>query len=352
MTKKKKKGKERSQQNLYRPKSVPKKTVPSKPKPTPAQLKDPEFSDDDTDYVVDNDDEGRLIVFPKRSVVLSTLPVAVREELQKNSIVSNHEDLANICLSRERSALVNGKECFTLTDSNGRIHLFWIPSKVSSKSVFRNGNMNAAGYIRDQFDHPLCWDFSFCDLLSATCVLYGHMQRYEPLSQIYVCQHVDRSNYKKKKVVTDHDTKQKRCHSCYEDSMYNALKYLTNSKGIPKAEKREIGEFDCNQERSLKRGEELFGKIKNVYRYKQLKDALKRLRTHPVTATLICFEGWQNPGIYKGPYSGPQPPYYMGEHQVVMLDCVKHEGTVVIRCKSSNGVDTGNDGYLFIDPEI
>ncbi|CAL9223555.1 unnamed protein product [Arabidopsis halleri] len=94
--------------------------------------------------------------------------------------------------------------------------------------------MMAAGDIRDQLGHPLCWDFSFCDLLSATCVLYGHMEKYMPLSQIYVCQNVDRNSYRKR-VVIDPDTKEERDHSCYEGSMYDALKYLKNSEGIPKA---------------------------------------------------------------------------------------------------------------------
>ena len=52
--------------------------------------------------------------------------------------------------------------------------------------------------------------------------------------------------------------------------------------------------------------------------YETLNQALVRLRTHPVGATLYEFKGWDGPGIYRGPMK--EGAEIEGLHAVIMCE--------------------------------
>lgn len=60
------------------------------------------------------------------------------------------------------------------SDKPSKMHLFWPTKSFSSKFLSCSTIVfDDARYIRDQFDHSLCWDFTLCDSISATAVLRG-----------------------------------------------------------------------------------------------------------------------------------------------------------------------------------
>ncbi|XP_018465744.2 uncharacterized protein LOC108837175 [Raphanus sativus] len=159
---------------------------------------------------------------------------------------------------------------------------------------------------------------------------------------MYPCMYADRETYVK-------NNRQKDDHYCYPCVIYSALKFASK-KGIPLANEDETNDndFSCKVERRLQAGEQTL-KIKEVYHYETLKEALKRLKTHIVCAILLCYAGWADGGLYTGP---KERACLQGHHEVVMVACVMFQGKMVIKCKSSNGTDVGNDGYIYVDPEV
>lgn len=104
------------------------------------------------------------------------------------------------------------------------------------------------GDIRDQDDHPLCWDFTLCDLISFSAVIYEHMDMYEPLSQIYICENVDKESYKKT-VNKDLIINDEQIRSSYAYPIYLWLKFVKKSDDLPKSNAIESEkEFDNNVE--------------------------------------------------------------------------------------------------------
>lgn len=108
-------------------------------------------------------------------------------------------------------------------------------------------------------------------------------------------------------------------------------------------------EFNCCTPRRIGNQEKKC-KIKDLFRYDSLQNALIRLRSHPVAAGLACFEGWSDPKIYRGPLK--EGAKYEGEHNVAMLDCTEIEGESVVICKSSNGEKVGFDGYIIVSLQV
>ena len=73
--------------------------------------------------------------------------------------------------------------------------------------------------------------------------------------------------------------------------------------------------------------------------YETLNQALVRLRTHPVGATLYEFKGWDGPGIYRGPMK--EGAEIEGLHAVIMCELRMIDEELIILCKSSNENDLG-----------
>ncbi|CAH8391938.1 unnamed protein product [Eruca vesicaria subsp. sativa] len=167
-----------------------------------------------------------------------------------------------------------------------------------------------AGGIRNKGDHYMCCFYALCDLISSSAVLHGQLETYKPLSQIFIFRYADPADF----------AIRKKGHYCYECDFYTALKFAKEStSGIPLAYKYEMaGKFKCAIKWKIKSGELTF-QIKEVYKYETLEQALERLKTHTVAASLLCYEGWDDEGLYSGL---TEKACLEGIHEVIMLACV------------------------------
>lgn len=336
---------------MHPPTGAPKKRPRSpeeKPIFTQGQLDNPLFSDEEDTTYIPPPKDGTLMLKCARSIILSRLPREVKTSMEGTVSTEITHQLAKkkLGLSPHRWKHVTDTKpvgSLRLSDSLGHMHLFWPTPPLSDQLLSTERSLalmlEVAGEIRDQDDHAMCCFYALCDLISSTAVLHGQMDRYKPLSQMYVCQHVYEEEYAKKKGN----------HNCYLCDFYSALKFAKESKGIPLATEAEKSDtFDCGVKRVIAVNEKRY-RIKEVYKYETLQQALVRLKTHTVAATLLCYDGWEDAGLYTGPRENAS---MVGEHEVLMLACIQHEGKIAIQCKSSNGRDLGNDGYIYVSTEV
>ncbi|KAF3524627.1 hypothetical protein F2Q69_00048756 [Brassica cretica] len=196
----------------------------------------------------------------------------------------------------------------------------------------------AAGEVRNQLDHLLCWAYSSSDLVSASLVLHGLEKEYFPLCPMYLCENVDPSQLESH-VIEEEE------HRCYGSNMHSALLYI-KKYGIPKEASTE---FNCMLARGVGADEKRYY-ISEVVRFSTLEAALMRLKTHPVGATLAMFTGCTDEGIYRGPMK--EGSEYMGDHEVVMICCEVKKGEMVVKCKTSYGKKCCNRGYIYVSIEV
>ncbi|KAG2269348.1 hypothetical protein Bca52824_063903 [Brassica carinata] len=232
---------------------------------------------------------------------------------------------AEMCLSEERFELLKKSEPqgqIGVSDTSGRLYLFWTPRPLDRKHVFKKRQVErrevVAGYIRDQLFHALCWAYSLCDMVSASLVLHGWEKEFIPLCPRYLCEKVRP------------DLRVGVCAGCWHTQRADPT-------------------FNCNFKRASDPEEDLY-RITDVFKYETMEQALVRLKSHPVAAKLTLFEGWSSDRIYRGP--SKKGAGYIGEHEVLMLDCVLMDGEMVVRCKSSNGERIGVLGYIFVSLEV
>lgn len=259
--------------------------------------------------------------------------------------------LAKHLISEERFELVKETEPIDglyFSDIKEAMHLYWKPKRLSRKFISRAETVRrleiATGYIRNQWQHPLCWAYTTGDVVSASLYLHGWEKEYVPLCAHFLCEEVDVESYRKN-VPEDADLESDKIHSCYGCDVGEGLSYVENF-GIPR--EREA-RFNCNYPRLLDPEEKMY-KITDVFKYETLEQALVRLKSHPVAATLVLFDDWYEPEIYRGPLK--QGAGFVGLHQVLMIECREIEGEMVIRCKSSNAKNTGIEGYIYVSVEV
>lgn len=147
----------------------------------------------------------------------------------------------------------------------------------------------------------------------------------------FLCSKMDTEDYGAN-VPENADLQSNKVHSCYPSSLTLGL-FFSQNCGIPI--EREAT-FNCNLKRVLD-PEERLHKVDEIFRYKTLEQALVRLRSHPVGATLVLFDDWFEPEIYRGPLK--QGAKLVALNEVVMIDCREIEWEMVVSCKS-NGKDT------------
>lgn len=322
---------------------------PEEPKFSEDQLDNPEFSDEENVNYDSPPKDGTLMLKPARSITLAKVSREVKERMKRtiSTEITNQIAKKELGLTPQRWKHVTDTKpvgSLRLSDSLGYIHLFWPTSPLSEQLLSHKRSLalmkEVSGAIRDQGEHLMCCFFALCDLISSTAVLHGQMDSYKPLSQMYICQNVDEKEYAKKTTNG---------HNCYLSDFHSALQFAKESKGIPLATEAELTDtFDCGVKRVIEAAEKRY-RIKEVYKYETLQQALVRLKTHTVAATLLCYEGWEDPGLYTGP---GENAHMVGEHEVIMLACVKYEGKIAIQCKSSNGEHVGNDGYLYVSTDV
>ncbi|KAG2263817.1 hypothetical protein Bca52824_070896 [Brassica carinata] len=294
---------------------------------TQEELDDPLFSDEEDVECEPPRDKDTYMIKHGRSVILAKIPDDVKRRL-KNKLstaitVKCAEENLGLTWTRLKHVIHTEPvdDNLRLSDSAGYLHMYWrtpqLPESFLSDEETGDLMTKVAGFIRDQGQHEMCCFYALSDLISSSAVLHGQLEQYEPLSEMYICQNADPQEY----------ARLKGDHNCDECSFYSALKFAKESRGIPLATAKEMSD-----------------------KYKTLEQALQRLKTHTVSATLLCYKGWTKK---KQLYIGPRERSGMvGLHEVIMLDCVKYQDKMAIKCKSSNEEDIGVDGYIYVDPHV
>lgn len=316
------------------------------------------FEDDSSEdeFVSEEDDQKDIdyigtIKYPSRSAALSMLPKDYCKRLKKNVMEYIKEEDTKQCLSQERFMFVPGS--YFLSDSNGYTFLYWSTKGPADEYIvdeeIRKILKFVGGPVRNQRGHLICWTYESTDLISSARLLHGLDSEFVPLSPMYLCRNVCPEQY------TENCKSKDVRHSCFGNSVINGLMYA-KLHGVPR-EKPEEEEFDCCVSKQFNAGDEELYKIKEVFYYETLELALERVKSgYPVGAGLLCFEGWNKHWkagqiyIYNGPESGAK--YHKDMHGVIIIDFTVIHGIKVAICKSSNGVEFDNAGYLAVNLEI
>lgn len=309
-------------------------------------VEDDEISDEMSSYTdASSDDDSEMMRGVRRSRTLKKLPAAFFKKLQGELSLNISNTKAKKCLGRKRFKYVRETEPTTplrISDNSRFVHLFWEKGNLGrdyllGKRVSSRLKKNSGG-LRDQGHHDDCWTFSLSDMVSASLVFHGYEKEYRPLSILYLLQNVDRKQYRATPTLRDGHM-----HRCYGMDIETGLAYVKRH-GIPKQLPGEG--VDCSVVRELDENEECF-KISKILKYQTLEDALVRLRSRPVAATLITFTGWTDSGIYRGPCK-EKGATFEGYHSVLMVNCKEIEGQTVAICKSNSGEDVGFNGYIAV----
>ncbi|CAH2079856.1 unnamed protein product [Thlaspi arvense] len=295
------------------------------------------------------EEDETMMNIPIMSTLLAKLPDGLRRKLKESVSKSISRKIAEICLGpRYRS--IEERVPLRLHASEDYLIVYYSTSSELPDGLVedetgegsRRGDRirEAIGGIRDQDTHDICWTYALTDLVSGTRVLHGLDEEYRPLCTWYLSQYVDAKEYS--------DTTEREGHRCFPCSMEMGLAYI-QQHGVPR-EQEGMDSFDCKDTRLLYEEEELF-KISAMYRYNTIEEALVRLRTHPVGATLYCFEGWDDAEkIYRGPYNDGAK--LEGVHAVIMYDIRWMDNELVIMCKASNGEDLGFSGCIAVSFKV
>ncbi|XP_020866691.1 uncharacterized protein LOC9327581 [Arabidopsis lyrata subsp. lyrata] len=282
-----------------------------------------------------------IMKIPERKRILSELPEKIKKDMESVNI---SEKYAKTCLGEKRYGFIKETKrigSLKVSDDKKFIVIYWMTQGVLEVFLLdeetRERLKDASGYIRDQGTHDLCWTYVSSDMVSASRKLHGWDLKYTPLCTRYLCQNLDPEDYRGSLKRCDEDGGG---HRCYENDVESTLAYIQKF-GIPEEEEgKEV--FVCRDRRVLCKEDKLH-KITGIFKYPTLEEALVRLRTHPVGATLLGFDGWDGDQIYRGPCS--KKAKLAGLHAVIMIDCLKIHGETVVVCKSSSGTDLGMEGY-------
>ncbi|CAN7128342.1 unnamed protein product [Brassica rapa subsp. narinosa] len=303
---------------------------------------DYESPDEDIDKALyeGGDPAGIMMDCPDIAPLLEKLPAGFEYPFLTNEIASDLLDETRLKMVMEALPSTSRLMLFRCLNS---MYIYWKKKSVHLKQYLtsrsrRKRVLVAAGEVRNQLDHLLCWAYSSSDLVSASLVLHGLEKEYFPLCPMYLCENVDPSQLQSN-VIEEEE------HRCYGSNMPSALLYI-KKYGIPKEASKE---FNCMLARGVGADEKRYY-ISEVLRFPTLEAALMRLKTHPVGATLAMFTGCTDEGIYRGPMK--EGSEYMGDHEVVMVCCEVKKGEMVVKCKSSYGKHCCNRGYIYVSIEV
>ncbi|KAF3520563.1 hypothetical protein DY000_02061125 [Brassica cretica] len=303
---------------------------------------DYEAPDEDIDKALyeGGDAAGIMMDCPDIAPLLEKLPAGFEYPFLTNEIASDLLDETRLKMVMEALPSTSRLMLFRCLNS---MYIYWKKKSVHLKQYLtsrsrRKRVLVAAGEVRNQLDHLLCWAYSSSDLVSASLVLHGLEKEYFPLCPMYLCENVDPSQLESH-VIEEEE------HRCYGSNMHSALLYI-KKYGIPKEASKE---FNCMLARGVGADEKRYY-ISEVLRFPTLEAALMRLKTHPVGATLAMFSGCTDEGIYRGPMK--EGSEYMGDHEVVMICCEVKKGEMVVKCKTSYGKKCCNRGYIYVSIEV
>ncbi|CAA7028348.1 unnamed protein product [Microthlaspi erraticum] len=273
--------------------------------------------------------EGKRVYISSQVISNETARILLEERFNGVESATNPETQLMLCSY--------GDEARIYWESNAEEYRQYSSRKTSrvAKRITKT-----AGHIRNQKCCRLCWCFALTDLISAILWLDGWEQSYKSLSPMYLCRKV--APDKREQHISNGII-----HYCYGHNVDDALKHIM-AHGVPNVEWEETD--DCYAKTGFEDDYEDRYYVRRVFEYQTLADALERLRTHPVTASLACYKGWEEKKVYRGPLN--QDAELEGSHQVLMLHCRVIKGELVVKCKLSNGKDTGFMGYIFVSLHV
>ncbi|KAJ0237353.1 hypothetical protein HA466_0247680 [Hirschfeldia incana] len=280
---------------------------------------------------------------PDRRDKINSLPKERLDCLKEDFICNlNRSEVLSLGALKE-SQLSKGDGEFRLHKQSEIGMLFWKMSEKELGKVARPVSKcdRYTCAIRDQKYHLLCGAYVATDLVSSLRCIRKLDDKYIPLCTWYLCAHTD------SKALGKDPRGLKIDHHCYGSSIENFLLHI-QTHGVP----REIfDEFDCKNHhpptaddpwRSLR-------KIKAVRRIPTLEEAVRELRKGwPIGADLLHYSGLfeLSDGIYYGPHQ--KNSFFLAYHAVIVDSITIMNGELVAVCRLSNGVDTGDDGYVYV----
>ncbi|KAH0873675.1 hypothetical protein HID58_071037, partial [Brassica napus] len=241
---------------------------------------DYEAPDEDIDKALyeGGDAAGIMMDCPDIAPLLEKLPAGFEYPFLTNAIASDLLDETRLKMVMEALPSTSRLMLFRCLNS---MYIYWKKKSVHLKQYLtsrsrRKRVLVAAGEVRNQLDHLLCWAYSSSDLVSASLVLHGLEKEYFPLCPMYLCENVDPSQLESH-VIEEEE------HRCYGSNMHSALLYI-KKYGIPKEASKE---FNCMLARGVGADEKRYY-ISEVLRFPTLEAALMRLKTHPTSYGKKC----------------------------------------------------------------
>lgn len=196
------------------------------------------------------------------------------------------------------------------------------------------------GWIRDQRDHHLCWDYVATDLFSIESVLNGLTPTYVPHCAWHIC-------FNCRPDLLGTYPKAGAEHFCYAYYVEYALRHI-QEHGVP-SEFSSV--FSCHHKPPTLiyyTPQPNRTWIRSVRTIATLEEALNHLPNHPIGADLIAYSQLfeKGDGIYYGPRA--ENVDFLQYHAVI-IECVMwYRGEFVAYCKMSNGVHVADDGYAYV----
>lgn len=276
----------------------------------------------------------------RRSVVLNRFTPTLKYQLSERISPA----IGKTCLGTERFKYLEetNPQNLSLYDDGEHLIVFFKKENLSlpAANFLSEARLkHAMGWRREQDNHDDYWTFVASDVISASLVLHSWEDSYEPRCTSYLLQKVAPEKYL--------NSRRRRrggiYHQCHDMDLETGLVYA-KKVAIPKEMERRL----CTDKWNPVEGEDMRIKITEIYRYKTLDQALKRLHTHPVGATLYAFEGKFESGIYCGPCR--EGAKLLDYHGVIFYDGIKINGELIALCKTSSGADV--DGSIVVSLKV
>ncbi|CAN8255814.1 unnamed protein product [Cochlearia groenlandica] len=158
-------------------------------------------------------------------------------------------------------------------------------------------------FIRDQLRHKYCWVYAVLDTINAHLQIHGDEKEFIPLSAHHLSRNACHERLMKE---GEYETRGGKKYCCFGYARKTDFKYVMKN-GIPREAECDVV-YDCLKGASISADDEKLYTIDGNITYETLDDVFEALRTHSVTAALVCYTG--------------------------------------------NGIDAGYDGYLLVSLDV
>ncbi|CAN8308395.1 unnamed protein product [Cochlearia groenlandica] len=236
-------------------------------------------------------------------------------------------------------------EDYLTCDSNEEAILKPPPSRRKAMSGFSKSLRRRVKHnILTHIDHNTA-ETLLGPRISAHLQIHGDEKEFIPLSAHHLTRKACPGRLLKE---GKYETRSNIKHCCFGYSRKAGFTYVTKN-GIPREAECDT-KYDCLEEASIPADDEKLYTIDGVITYETIEDVFEALRTHPITASLVCYTGWGEKKIYRGPLTPNS--YFISFHAVIIVKIFTIDGETIALCKSSNGINVGFDGYLYVSLDV